>query len=364
MAVRRRKGSPHWHYDFTIKGHRFRGSCQTDDKQTAQAVEAALRRDILLGTLTNKKPTATLDEAFARYWLEHAHTLANAATIKYKAANLLEGIGKGKALDKLTNGDVASYVARRRGKPDLRYKKAGKLVSPSTVNRELTLLRSVLNMARDRWGYEVSAINWKAHWLMEAAPRDRTLRAGEVEALLAECADHLRPAVEFSLLTGVRLSNCITLDWSQVDMQAREIHFRLKSRRPGGKPHVVPMSEPCFILLANMGPEDRGPVFTRDDRGRRLPIKTWKTAWRGALRRAGITDFRWHDLRHTSATWMIQAGVPLDVVQQILGHESITTTQRYAHRETGARRAAVDALGHAWVAKPVTGRNKEADSKG
>lgn len=363
MAVRRRKGSPHWHYDFTVNGHRFRGSCQTDDKPTAQAVEAALRRDILLGTLTNKKPRITLDEACGRYWIEHAHDKSNAATVKIQIKRLLERLGKGTHLDDLSNAAVADYVARRRGDRDPRHKKKVRLISPATVNRELTLLRSILIMARDKWDHEVASINWKAHWMLEPEPRERTLRVDELERLLQECAGHLRPAVEFSLLTGVRLSNCISLDWSQVDLQAREIHFRIKSRRPGRKPHIVPISEPCLLLLARLEPQGRGPVFTRERRGRRVPIKTWRTAWAGALRRAGIEDFRWHDLRHTAATWMIRSGVPLDVVQQILGHQSIQTTMRYAHRDTAERQQAVEALGHAFGTRDFVDARKAKSGK-
>jgi len=74
------------------------------------------------------------------------------------------------------------------------------------------------------------------------------------------------------------------------------------------------------------------------------PLKSWRTAWKAALRRAGIKDFRWHDLRHTAASWWIDAGVPLDVVKELLGHASIVTTGRYAHRAGDARRRAVDAV--------------------
>lgn len=351
MPVKRRKGSPYWHYDFTIKGNRFRGSCETDDKQAAQAVEAALRRDVLLGVLTNKKPRATLDEAFGRYWLDVGHAASNAKTIEIQGKRLLKYLGKNKFLDELTNRNVADYVSRRRGDRDPRHKKTVKLIGPATVNRELTLLRSVLIMARDKLDVEVATINWKAHWLQEPDQRTRTLRKSELDRLLEECAEHLRAPVTFSLLTGVRLANCIKLDWSQVDLPAREIRFRVKSRKPGGKLLEVPISEPCLVLLAGLDPKDSGPVFTREHRGKQVAIKTWKTAWKGAKRRAGISDLRWHDLRHTAATWMVDADIPLDVVQKILGHENIETTQRYAHRSDDAKRRALEVLGHTYGTK-------------
>ena len=150
----------------------------------------------------------------------------------------------------------------------------------------------------------------------------------------------MRQAIEFSLLTGVRLSNCVNLDWSQVDMTARTLTFKVKSNKPGGKPHQLPMSEQLFILLANMDPQDKGRVFLY--RGK--PIVKFRTAWKAALRRAEIDDFRWHDLRHMAATWMVNSGVPLDVVQEALGHEDIQTTQRYAHWNTDAVADALNKL--------------------
>ena len=194
--------------------------------------------------------------------------------------------------------------------------------------------------ARDRWGYDVAMPTWKAHWLREPALRERYLSPEEADCLVAAAVKHLRPIIKFLLFTGCRLSNCIHLDWSQVDMRSREIWFSQKSKLPGGKSHVVPMSEPCFVLLANLGPKSEGPVFTF--RGRR--IKQLRRSWATALKNARINDFRRHDLRHTAASWMVRNGVPLDVVQQILGHADIRTTQRYAHREDAAKRAAVEAI--------------------
>ncbi len=329
MAIRRRPGSPYWQYDFTVNGRRCRGSTETESRETAKIVEAKLRSDALLGHHTKKKPEGSLDLVCGRYWSEHAHSLPSAYTLEYQIDRLRKGLGRQTLLSELTDNAVAIYVARRRGQ-----------VSDSSVNRELTLLRAILRMARDRWGYEVAMPNWPAHWLREPAPRDRYLTAEEADRLIAAAAKHLQPIIRFLLFTGCRLSNCTRLDWSQIDMRSREIWFSQKSKLPGGKPHIVPMSEPCFVLLANLGPQPDGPVFTYKGR----PVKSLRHSWATALKKAGIKNFRRHDLRHTAASWMVQNGVPLDVVQQILGHADIRTTQRYAHREDAAKRAAVEAI--------------------
>jgi integrase len=266
----------------------------------------------------------TLDQACGRYWLDHAHRLPSAYTIDYQLKNLCAGIGGDTPLHQMTDARAASYVSSRRID-----------VSPASVNRELTLLRAVLRMARDRWDVEVRMPTWKAQRLKEAAPRERYLTPTEAQRVLEHAAPHIRPGIELSLLTGIRLSNCVGLDWSEVDLQERHLALRVK----GDKPHFVPLCEPAFVLLANLGPKDDGAVFLY--RGR--AVKEWRKAWKSTLRRSGIEDFRWHDLRHTAASWMVQAGVPLDVVQKVLGHSDISTTMRYAHREDSAVRAAVDA---------------------
>ena len=146
--------------------------------------------------------------------------------------------------------------------------------------------------------------------------------------------------IRFAILTGLRLANTVELDWSQIDFQAREIVVKIKSRKPGGKVLVLPITDETLVLLVNQNPRDQGRVFLKDGR----PIKSWQTAWRGARRRAAINDFRWHDLRHTAGTRMVRAGADISDVQEVLGHASIITTRRYVSRDTGAKRRAMELL--------------------
>lgn len=343
----RRPDAPGWHYDFSIKGHRFRGSTHTDAKDQAEIIVAKVRADALLEITTGKKPKITLDAAFGRYWLEHAKDLKSAVDITRMTRVILAGIGKHVPLGDLSNDMVSRFVAKRRGKVSTR--KA--MLSPSSINRELTLLRAVCRMARDRWGYEVGAIDWRRQWLTEPEPRQHYLTPDEATQAWEKLAPHLKAPFLLSLLTGLRRSNVIGLDWKQVKMKARVILVRIKSKKLGGKPHEVPMSEPAFILLANLGPKDEGPVFLYKGK----PFKQPHKAWKRALARAGLdTSTRWHDLRHTAASWMIQNGVTLDQVQDALGHTEIATTQRYAHREATARKVAFDTLGSALLPAPAT----------
>lgn len=329
MAVKRRKGSPFWHYDFQVRGFRFRASTKATAREEAELIEAKVRHDVLLEIWTGRRPRMTINAATSRYWLDHASSLRSAPTIDYQITNLLACLGKETHVDEIADSAVAVMMASLRGR-----------MADSSANRHLTLLRAVLRMARDRWRAAVTMPNFKAHYLREPEPRDRYLSRNDAERLIEAAAAHLKAPIRFSLLTGVRLANCMGLDWSQVDMNGRILTFRVKSPNPGGKPHTIPMSGPLLVLLANQGPKEHGPVFTFKGR----PLANWNRAWKTAKRNAGIEDFRWHDLRHTAASWMVNDGVPLDVVQDILGHEDISTTRRYAHRDVSHMRDAMEKL--------------------
>lgn len=340
MPLHRRPRSPHWHYDFTVQGHRFRGSTQTPDRRTAEAVEAKLRADAILGGLTGQKPRFQLDHAFGKYLIEHAAHLParSRKTIEGQLATLLDGLGKDHWLDHDVSGRLSDYVARRRGQKIRRPGKAvrvnpDRLVSPATVNHEVALLKTVYRMADLRWGWAVRHPDWKAFRLPQKDGRARHLRHDEALRVMAELdkprSRHIRGIVEMALLTGLRLGQVIRLDWSQVDLAGGTMAFLVKSRKhKDGKRIVLPVSQDLRVLLANQGPREAGPVWLRKGR---WPVKDIKWGYNAAVRRAGVTDFTFHDLRHTYATWQRQRRVPLEVLRRLLGHADIRTTQRYAH---------------------------------
>ena len=177
MAVRRRKGSPYWQFDFTVKGRRFRGSCKTACKDTAEIIEGKERHDALLEAWTGRKPRMTLDAACGRYLWDHAGTLRSAPTIRYQTRNILSALGKDTCLDDLGDGGVATMIAALRGR-----------MADSSANRHLTLLRAVLRMARDRWRVAVKMPNFKAHYLREPEPRDRYLSRDDAAASMSLAA--------------------------------------------------------------------------------------------------------------------------------------------------------------------------------
>ncbi|MEJ2120738.1 MAG: site-specific integrase [Alphaproteobacteria bacterium] len=344
MSVYRPQGSPYWHYDFQIKGVRFHGSTGAKDKGTAKAVAARKRVEAIDQVHLRKRPSMTLNDAFGRYFEQHASALPSARDIDDRLARLLTGLGSDALLSEIGNAEVADYIAKRRAE-----------VSNASVNREVTILRAVFVKARDEWAIDIGEMpNWRRHALKEPAPRERTLSADEERRLMAALRPDMVPLVRFCVLTGARISSARRLTWADVDYQARTITLReVKSRRAGER-HMLPLTQELTMLLANERGRHPIYVFTYERqrgyggyvRGERYPFSRdgWRKVWRAALRKAKIANFRFHDLRHTAATRILRRTGNLAVVQKILGHADIATTTRYAHVVMDDMRAAMEAV--------------------
>ncbi|MCG8270342.1 tyrosine-type recombinase/integrase [Aquamicrobium sp. NLF2-7] len=186
--------------------------------------------------------------------------------------------------------------------------------------------------------------------------KDAAELLAEVDAAMAEI---YAPAVRFAFLTGCRRAEIVSLTWQRVDFFGKTITVTGK----GSKKRILPMTQPVYDLL--WGEKDNHPtaVFTyvvqatRKHlalvRGERRPItmEGFKTAWRRYKADCGVEDFRFHDTRHTAATRTLRSG-NLKVVQQMLGHEDITTTAKYAHAMLDDMRTAMEAANSIPSSKP------------
>jgi integrase len=214
-----------------------------------------------------------------------------------------------------------------------------KLTSGATVNRHLAQLSAILHYAHRRgWLTAVPPIV-KAP---EPAKRVAWLTRDEATGLLAELPPHLRAMAAFALATGLRETNVRLLTWQQVD-QTRAVAWFEADEMKAGRPHGVPLNADALQVLAAQRGQHRRWVF---------PVPRWETdpktgkgrqvsdeptgkisnhAWRKACTRAGLAWLRFHDLRHTWASWHVQAGTPLPVLQELGGWASLAMVQRYAH---------------------------------
>lgn len=341
----RKKNSPYWHYDFQIEGRRFHGSTGTTSKEEAKNIEAAERRKAVTSIKFPEQADMRLRDATGRYYQEHGKHKKSAADIFQKLACLTKGLGPDKTLRTITNMDIADYIAKRRGEmrkiKDGDKEKMVRVRSDSSVNREITLLRAVLNRAAAAWDIAVKMPNWKAHHLREPRGRIRSLTVDEETNLFKHLRKDFHPLVRFCLITGARVTSARMLTWKSVNRQAGEIRLEVKSKFMGDF-HTLPITpEIAAVLDAVKGQHpiyvftylSVGKVARRREKGKRYPFARdgWRRTWAKALRDAGIEDFRFHDLRHTAATQMLRATKNLAAVKEVLGHRDVATTMRYAH---------------------------------
>ena len=197
----------------------------------------------------------------------------------------------------------------------------------ATVNRVLALLRAILRKCVNDWEWldKVPAVRM----LREPSRRIRYLTRQEAMRLLAELPEHLADMAAFSLATGLR-ANVTGLMWSQVDLE-RRLAWIHQDQAKARKAIPVPLNAEAVAAVAKQLGKHAMHVFSY--RGSRI-TQVSTGAWYSALKRAGIEDFRWHDLRHTWASWHVQGGTPLFVLQEMGGWASAEMVRRYAHLAT------------------------------
>lgn len=360
--VKRRAGSPFWWYDWTVAGRRFRGSCETDDEESAVGyalkVRDRLHRQIRLGE--NPATDITLNAAATRLWTEHWAGLATGGDNLHHMRPVLRIVGRDTRLADITDQTVIDFVARRRGET---AKNSDRPVAPATVNHSLIAWSKIMRQAREVWARDkvapvaVSEINPRRYLIPVSNGREIYLSRDEARALVDALVPHARAPVMLALMTGFRRGNVLGLAWQDLVLDGLAPRAAVVAK--GGQAHAVPLIPPAVQLLKRLAPDPanrRGPVFTfgnpavgctcwhcTDAERAGAQIKSVKRAFHTARAAIGRPEATFHDLRHTVASWILQANYGLAVVQDTLGHADISTTRRYAHLETGAVAAAMGA---------------------
>ena len=315
MSLYRRKDV--WWVRFTTPaGQRVRRSTGTADRGQAQEFHDRLKAEFWKTQKLGEKPRRVWEDAVVRWMKEKAHK-ATLACDRMHFRWLDAHLG-GLSLDEITR-DVIDRVIEAR---------LADGVSNATVNRLLQVLRAVLRKAEREWEWIDRAPIIRL--LPELKRRIRWLTRDEADRLLTELPEHLAEMMRISLATGLREANVIGLEWSQVDLERRTAWIH-PDQAKGRKAIAVPLNAEAMLVLRRQQGKHPRWVFTFQ--GRRV-AKANNHAWRKALTRAGISNFRWHDLRHTWASWHVQAGTPLHVLQELGGWESPEMVQRYAHLST------------------------------
>lgn len=312
MSLYKRKDSSLWWIKITVGGRKLQKSSGTSDKIQAQELHDSLKAKLWEQERLGVKPSHSWQEAVVKWLLEtsdkatHKEDISKLSWLDTHLGNLM--------LEEI-NLDVIDIVR------SAKLKEASK----TTVNRYLALIRSILIRSRDEWEW-IQRVP-KIRLYKETNDRERALTQEEAKLLLLELPKHQQPVVLFALTTGLRLSNVVKLEWAQVDLKLK--HAWVKGNQSKNRsPIAIPLNDLAVEVLQQQLGNHPERVFTYLGK----PFEAANTkAWKSALKRAGIEDFRWHDLRHTWATWQRQAGTPTHELQRLGAWKTAAMVERYAH---------------------------------
>lgn len=318
------RGSTWWVRFTAPDGTQVRESAKTADKKLAAQYEAKRRNDVFMEHKMGVKADRPFAEA-VKHFLETKDSLRSVSCYTQQLAWWQEQF-KDVTLQQIDEERITKAIMAK--------KREG--ASNATCNRYVAALRATLNeAARMKWIMRVPTFRE----LEEPKERVRWLTDAEVERLLAACPSHWRGMVVVSLATGLRQSNVRAMRWEWVDFERQTLTI------PGacfknGKDFAIPLPDEAVAALREEVGKHEQFVFTFNGK----PItQICHTAWKGALNKAGIEDFRWHDMRHTWATRMAHRNVPTQALQKLGGWETMAMVNKYAHHDVESLRQYVEA---------------------
>lgn len=314
MSVRKRGDV--WHVRFQVGGQRIeRSTGPSASKADALAFEARLRRELVAGKV-GRAPSRTVEDALLR-WLQ-----GEAAGLK-SYSNLL---GKIRALR--PHAEHRKLAGIVQVAEDVKAAGISDGLKPATINRRLAILRRVANLAYSQWGWLDQPLGQRIKLLRGEMARHTYLTPDQVETLSAHCThSQVATAIRLAARTGLREAELLRAD---TIFDGCIVVEESKS----GRPRLVPVPIDMPDLQLPLG----------------ITYATLRTYFEKARQAAGMPSVRFHDLRHTAASWWAQAGANLAVIRDLLGHANLAVTSRYAHLMPGELKR--------WAAKlPERGKN-------
>lgn len=316
-------------------GRKIRKSAGTDDVDQA---EAFLNQEV--ARLTE----LTFRQVVVDFFAVKERTLKPATILGYKQnLRMVDKFFGRKYLSEINRESLKSYVAVRRQE-----------VSDTTVRRELAFLSTVMSHAVDSLpnGPEHNPVLLFSKKSMKEKVRTRWLTLDEYKRLLNACWDPMhRDIITVACHTGMRHGELLALRKHMIDLDNRKVNLR-DTQTKNSNPRVVPLTGPALDTVSRLCLESPDDLifWHRNTRKDSLGLPAPYTSFRGffdkARVRANLNDVRFHDLRHTFASWWVQRGGGLYELKEVLGHSTLDMVQRYAHLDTAsAQRVAQDVFG-------------------
>ena len=335
MALYKRNST--WWVSFTHQGQRIQRSTGSSNKIAAQEYHDKLKAELWNVTKLENKPVYSWRNGVLR-WLRENVAKRSIETDKVHF-RWLDSHLSGYQLHEITNGVLESIA----------LKKEAEGVTLTTVNRVLEIVRALLIKAHKEWEWidKVPVIRMR----QVENSRIRWLTVNEANRLLQELPPHLKAMAAFTLATGLRASNVTGLEWQNIDMVRQNAWIHADQAKTN-KSISVPLNDNAIeILRSRLGTHQRFVFTYQNKRIQRCNTR----AWTNALNRAGIENFRWHDLRHTWASWHVQNGTSLQELQQLGGWSSFEMVLRYAHLSGDHLRSAANKINSIGLTRETPG---------
>lgn len=345
----RRKGL--WWTCIRHNGRKIQKSLETADKKMAQAIESKIRADLVEGKFFEKQKGSflTVKDLIEKYLTEYSMANKSLRTQQddfYFSKKILMFFGN-MTLSEVGPRHISEFIKTRRADG----------VGDVTINHELRVLRHAYNLAIRAWELIKESPFAKIKIPKGDNTRVRYLSQEEETRLFEHLPDWLKPVVLLAKETGLRLSNLANLKWSQVDIFRKII---ILETTKNGDALGIPMTDNVFQTLKNLNKVrwiDSDYIFGKQGK----PFRRWWISknFRDAVRKAGIENLRFHDLRHDFCSKLVQRGVDLYSVAGLAGHKDIKTTQRYAHLSPEKLRSAISVLNSDCSLTAVGNQQKE-----
>lgn len=324
-------------------------SRRTDAKHWVTQTEAAMRQGRYFQAAEGAGKT--LSEAIDRYLRDILPGLKDSRHRETHLNWWKSEIGE-KEL-KHVNAALLSECRDKLKSTPFKFGKQEKLRSEATVNRYIAALSPVLAAASNEWGWMQDNPCQKIRRGAESKGRTRFLSDSERKALLDACdkatdTPELKIIVLLALTTGGRRGEISGLRWQDVDLKRQRVIF---VEPKNGETRAAPLVGPALDAMkewAKVRPLDTTAyVFPgRTDKTKDKPLD-FERPWQTALKRANIQDFRFHDLRHTAASYLAMNGAGLRELADILGHKTLAMVQRYSHLTQDHKAAVVEKMTNA-----------------
>lgn len=326
-----------WWMDFVYQGKQVRRSTETGDRKLAQRIFNKVNGEIAEGKWFEhlEREDRTFRELVEKYLSEYSapHKKPSSHLRDKCITAHLMGSFADAPLTEITTKSISDYKVKRRGEG----------VSPRTINYELTVMSHAFNLAIREWEWLKDNPVQRVAKEKVRNQIERWLTANEEKDLLKVSPKWLQDIILFAIHTGLRQGEILDLKWSQVDLERKTI-FIAEQKNQGVD--TLPINETVKKILmgkSNTGQSPNDHVFSSMN-NTRMNNRNLIRAFHTAADKAEIKKIRFHDLRHTFATRLVQAGVDIYKVQKLGRWKTVSMVQRYAHHYTESLRSGVEVM--------------------